>query len=99
MKQILKGIVVILVTLFLFSQTVRAEMPDLEGAELKEQGHCFYNGQLMECAVYEKVGVKYLLYAHGGRVVLIYRVKDGATMPYGPSDLTQVWPVKKRLEV
>jgi hypothetical protein len=103
MAAILKGILVLCVAVYAFalSQGVRAaDRPDLEGAELQSHGICLYDQQQFSCAVYEKDGVKYLLYAGRGEILLIYRIKDGATQPYGPNDTLLLWAKEaKKTEV
>lgn len=96
MKDILKGIGVVLLTLFLWGVAQANDMPDLEGAELKDHGVCVYNGQPFQCAVYELKGTKYVLYASGRDLILIYRVKKDATAPYGTGDMDLIWSKKPK---
>lgn len=78
--------------LYAITVPVKAQMPDdLQGAELQQQGVCMYEGSMFQCAVYQKDGKNYVLYAAGNRVVLIFSIKDGATMPYTNDDMTLVW--------
>jgi hypothetical protein len=92
--QVLKGIAVVLVTIFLFalSQGVNAaQKPDLDGATLQDHGQCGYNEAVMPCALYKKGTTLYLLYATREGIVLIYRVKKGAKQPFANNELTLLW--------
>ncbi len=92
MRKILDGVIV--VTVILWGMSFKVHALNLEGAELVEYGNCYYNLQLVECAVYTKENVLYLFYKDDRSIFAVYRVNDGATKPYGPSDTVLVWERK-----
>lgn len=97
MKDILKGILVVLVVIGLLavSQARAQTLPQLDGAELVEYGNCMYNTHLVDCAVYQKDGVKYLFYRDDNGIFSVYRINADATKPYGPRDTVLIWERKK----
>lgn len=103
MKAILKGVEVVIVTLFLLAVMLpkaHAFTPDdLDGAILQEQGVCVYNETPVSCAVYELKGEKFVLYATREGVFAVYLVRKGATMPYGMKDQQLLWMKKKGIQV
>lgn len=50
-----------------------------------------YEGQQFSCALYEKDGKQYVLYAEDGKLILIFKLHEGATMPFSNEDMILVW--------
>lgn len=83
----------IVIIAFLLAGTTYAEKPDLTDAVLMHYGICYMQSDWIPCEIYEKQGVQYMVIRDDDqtRIVLIFRVRSGATIPYGATDFELLW--------
>ncbi len=77
----------------LFAGAAYAEKPDITGATFVNGVNCVADGRLTPCMVYEKQGVRYRIFRDDEEfdIILIYRVRSGATTPYKRADFELLW--------
>ena len=89
-----------LVVLALFvAGAAYAEKPDLTGAVPVQSGFCRMTGEKIPCTVYEKQQVRYVVFRDEEEyeIILIYRIRDGASVPYRTTDFELLWSVEQEV--
>jgi hypothetical protein len=83
----------LVMAMLLLAGAAHAEKPDLSGAKLVLMGECRMQGVAVPCALYQKEEVRYVILRDDDQVeiVLIYRIRNGATMPYRLIDFELLW--------
>lgn len=92
----LKWYVALAMVLWAMVQPVKAEVPDLNGANVVSQGVCVISGMPAPCIEVEKAGKRYVVIAPAPQVIFIYEVKEGAVQPYTPDEMRQIYPPERK---
>jgi hypothetical protein len=92
----IRNCLIALALLLSFVGGASAQKPDLSGATLILNGFCPSEFGVFPCSLYEKQGVRYIIYRDNeGEAVIILKVHDGAKMPYGSEDYDLFWSIEQ----
>lgn len=88
---------VLLMTALLISsgRALPQQLPDLTGATIVERGFCKVEEDTVECMEVEKETKRFVIFHEGYVIYFIFKVKDGATKPYMPHEMEQLFPPQK----
>ena len=69
-------------------------LPDFSGATYVTHGTCVLNDTTVTCLEVEKQGTRYVVFYQNLEILAIYKVRQGATTPYFPEDMEQIYPLQ-----
>ena len=69
-------------------------LPDFSGATYVTHGTCVLNDTPVTCLEVEKQGTRYVVFYQNLEILAIYKVRQGATTPYSPEDMEQIYPLQ-----
>jgi len=90
-ETVTRGLLIVIAVLG--AAAAHAERPDLTGAALVAHGICRMQREPIPCAIYEKNGVRYAVFRDDDEmeIVVIFRIRDGAVLPYKVDDFQLIW--------